>query len=134
MSVQDTEQAMAAYFQDLLGGGRYARHFADDAVVSLMWTDQVAHGPAEAERMIDHLHKEAFAASPVLKTSCIGAGRAFVEADFVARHTGEFAQIAPTGKAVNVPYCVAYDLAAGKITALRLYFPLRELLRQIGAA
>ncbi len=64
----------------------------------------------------------------------MGAGHAFVEVDFVARHIGEFAQIAATGKAVNVPYCVAYDLAGGKITALRLYFPLQELLRQIGAA
>ena len=32
-----------------------------------------------------------------------------------------------------MPYCAVYDLADDKITALRLYFPLDVLLRQIGA-
>jgi hypothetical protein len=133
MSVQQTEETMAAYFQDLLGGGPYVRHFADEMVMSLMWTDQVAHGPAEAERMIDLMHKQAFAAMPVVKITCVGAGHAYAEIDFVAKHIGEFAQVAAAGKEVNVPYCVAYDLAEGKITALRLYLPMQELLRQIGA-
>jgi len=32
-----------------------------------------------------------------------------------------------------MPYCVVYDLADDKITALRLYFPIDVLLQQIGA-
>jgi predicted ester cyclase len=55
------------------------------------------------------------------------------EADFVAKHTGEFAGIAATGREVTMPYCVVYDLADEKITALRLYFPTDVLLHQIGA-
>lgn len=133
MSVQQTHEAMTAYFQDLLSGGPYARHFADDVVVNLMWTDQVARGPEAGEQFIDYMHKKAFAASPVVRTTCIGAGHAMVEVDFVAKHIGEFAGVAATGKDINVPYSVAYDLTEGKITALRLYFPMDELLRQLEA-
>ena len=134
MSVQETQEVMEAYFQDLFSGGPYARHFADDMVLSLMWTDQVAHGPEEAQRMIDLMHKQAFAAAPTLTAMCVGAGKAIAELVFVAKHIGEFAHIAATGKGVNVPYCAVYDLAEGKITALRLYLPMQELLRQIGFA
>ena len=55
------------------------------------------------------------------------------EADFVGKHSGEFAGVAASGKDVNMPYCVVYDLDEDKITALRLYFPVDVLLQQIGA-
>jgi hypothetical protein len=133
MSVQETQETMTAYLEDLLGGGRYARHFAEDSVVALLWTDQVVHGPAAAEQLIDHMHRVAFAATPVLKTLCIGAGHALAEFEFMARHIGEFAGIAATGKEVHLPYAAAYDLADGKITVLRLYFPLEQLVRELRA-
>ena len=41
--------------------------------------------------------------------------------------------IPATGRAVRVPYSVAYALAVGKITALRVYFPFELLWRQIAA-
>ena len=40
---------------------------------------------------------------------------------FVGTHTGDFAGIPASGKQVAVPYSVFYDLADGKITALRIY-------------
>ena len=133
MSVERTQATMTAYFQDLLGGERYARHFADDVVVTLMWTDQVLRGRDAAEQMINYLHQQAFAARPVLKNSFVGEGQAVAEADFVGKHSGEFAGVAASGKDVNMPYCVVYDLDEDKITALRLYFPVDVLLQQIGA-
>lgn len=54
-----------------------------------------------------------------------------LEAEFVGTHVGEFEGVSATGRAVRVPYAVAYDLEDGKITSLRLYFPLELLPRQI---
>ena len=133
MSVERTQATMTAYFHDLLGGGRYAQHFADDVVVTVLWTDQVVRGRDAAEQLITYLHQQAFAARPVLKNSFVGEGQAVAEVDFVAKHIGEFAGVAASGKDVNMPYCVVYDLDEDKITALRLYFPVAVLLQQIGA-
>jgi predicted ester cyclase len=64
-------------------------------------------------------------------TLVAGANRAMVEAEFAGRHTGEFAGIPPTGRAVRIPYAVAYDLRGDAITAVRLYLPLDALVRQL---
>ena len=63
--------------------------------------------------------------------SCCDASGAAVEAVFVGTHTGEFAGIPASGNNVRVPYSVFYDVAGGKITALRLYMSLDEVVRQI---
>jgi predicted ester cyclase len=57
-----------------------------------------------------------------------------LEAVFVGRHTGEFLGIPPTGLDVRKPYCVAYDVAEGSITALRAYFPTASLLATLTEA
>ena len=64
----------------------------------------------------------------------IGEGTAAIEAVFVGTHTGEFAGIAATGKEVAVPYSVFYELADGKITALRIYAMAEGLVQQLQAA
>jgi len=46
-------------------------------------------------------------------------------------HTGEFAGVAPTGRAVRVPYSVIYDLRGDQISNLRIYLPLSVLVEQI---
>ena len=58
-----------------------------------------------------------------------------VEWSFDAVHSGAFANIAPTGKRVQVPGCsfYEYDLAARVIPAGRIYFDPGMLMRQIGA-
>jgi steroid delta-isomerase-like uncharacterized protein len=58
-----------------------------------------------------------------------------VEWSFEAMHSGTFANIAATGKRVQVPGCsfYEYDLGARTISAGRIYFDLGTLLRQIGA-
>jgi predicted ester cyclase len=56
---------------------------------------------------------------------------AAAEAVFVGTHTGEFAGVSATGNAVRVSYSVFYDLEGGTITALRIYMPLDQLLRQL---
>jgi|SRR5215212_143890 predicted ester cyclase len=134
MSVEDTQRTMDAYGEDLLGRGSYKRHFADDVRVTIVGTDQEARGPDAAERMIDHLHREAFDAYPEITNAIFAESKALFEALFVGKHVGEFAGIEATGREVRVPYCVVYDLEEEKLKALRLYFPMDVLMRQLGVA
>jgi len=68
---------------------------------------------------------------PDLKNLLVDEGKAAIEADFVGTHTGEFAGVAPTGRAVRVPYSVIYDLRGDQISKLRIYLPLSVLVEQI---
>ena len=133
MSVENTQRTMEAYLEDLVGGGPYKRHFADDVVVVLVGSDQGAEGPEDAEAWIDYLHREAFEARPELKNMFCADGKATAEVDFVGRHVGEFGGIAATGREVRVPYSVVYDLEGEKIKALRIYMPMDVLMEQLGA-
>ena len=132
MSVEDTQQAMNAYIEDLLEGGPYKRHFSDDVVLSMVGTDQGAEGPDATEAWIDYLHTVAFEASPELKNMIVGDTQAVGEFDFVGKHVGEFGGIAATGREVRVPYCMVYELEGEKIRALRGYMPMDVLLQQLG--
>ena len=80
---------------------------------------------------IRYMHEQAFDARPELKNLLIDEGKAALEADFVGTHTGEFAGVAPTGRAVRVPYSVIYDLRGDQISNLRIYLPLSVLVEQI---
>jgi predicted ester cyclase len=61
----------------------------------------------------------------------VGDGQAALEADLVGIHTGEFLGLAATGKPVQVPYCVVYDLDDDKIAALRAYIPMELFIQQL---
>jgi predicted ester cyclase len=62
----------------------------------------------------------------------VGENNAMLEGDFIGKHIGEFAGIPATGKDVNVPLCVVYDLADDKITRGRVYFEMPALIQQLG--
>jgi predicted ester cyclase len=85
----------------------------------------------------DHIvtvHSRAFRAQPELVSMCTGDGNAMLEAVFIGTHVGDFAGVPPTGVHVRLPYCMAYDIAGGAITALRAYFPMAALRAQLAAA
>jgi predicted ester cyclase len=79
------------------------------------------------------MHEVAFDARPELKHMVIDDGKAAVEADFVGVHVGEFAGIAATQTSVRVPYSVIYDVHGDRISGLRIYMPLQDLLAQLDA-
>jgi predicted ester cyclase len=84
-----------------------------------------------AGELIRYVHETAFDARPELKNLLVDTGKAAIEADFAGTHTGEFAGIQPTGRAVRVPYSVIYDLRDDQISALRIYFPMSLLIEQL---
>lgn len=54
-----------------------------------------------------------------------------MEFTFRGIHQAEWQGIPATGKAVEIPMCVIYDLEKGKITQGRLYYNGASMLRQL---
>src|SRR5215470_10686840 len=124
-------QVMQDYLDALVKRADFSRYFASGVVATIEGTDQRADGPEAAEQMIRYIHQQAFDARPALKNLLVDEDKAAIEADFVGTHTGEFAGIQPTGRAVRVPYSVVYDIRGDQISAVRIYFPMSLLMEQL---
>jgi predicted ester cyclase len=124
-------QVMQDYVDALIKRAEFSRYFASDVVATIEGTDQRADGREAAEQMIRYMHQQAFDARPELKNLLVDEDKAAIEADFIGTHTGEFAGVQPTGRAVRVPYSVLYDLRDNQISKLRIYFPMGTLVEQL---
>jgi predicted ester cyclase len=122
-----------AHLEALCGAGECGTALTADVALTNMETGEVTRGRAAVAALLAYLHRSAFAAPPAVLTLVAGTARAMIEAEFAGQHTGEFAGIPPSGRMVRLPYAVAYDLGADTITAVRLYFPLDALVRQLRA-
>jgi predicted ester cyclase len=131
MPSETTATTMRAYLDALLARGDFAAFLADEATFELMGTPQTLYGRDAVRDMIVWLHTLAFDARPKVRALVTGDDQAVLEAGFVGTHTGEFAGTAATGRSVDVPYCVVYDLQGDKITALRCYMPMELLAQQV---
>ena len=127
----DERKTMQQYLDALTARADYGQYFTDDVVVTVEGSDQRAEGREAGEQLIRYMHEKAFDARPELKNLLVDEGKAAIEADFTGTHTGEFAGVAPTGRAVRVPYSVVYDLRGDQISRLRIYLPLSVLVEQI---
>ena len=125
---------VTAHLDALCGAGDCGTALTDDVALTIMETGEVTHGRAAVAALLAYLHRAAFAAPPAVATLVTGSGRAMIEAEFAGLHTGEFAGIPATGRRVRLPYAVAYDLGPDAISAVRLYFPMDMLVRQLREA
>jgi predicted ester cyclase len=114
---------MDAYLQALTARGSFADFLTDDVTLDMVGAGMTAQGRAQVENVIRYAHEQAFDGRPELKSLIVDPDgrRSAIEADFIGRHTGEFAGIPATGRNVRVPYSVHYDLTSGGISALRIY-------------
>lgn len=128
-----TRAAVSAHLEALRGVGDCAMALGEDVALTIMETGEVTHGRTSVATLLAYLHHAAFAAPPAVSTLVVGADRAMIEAVFVGQHVAEFAGILPTGRMVRLPYVVAYDLDVDTemIRAMRLYFPMDMLVRQL---
>jgi len=132
MTMIDSARAtMEKYLEALVARGNFGEYFSDDVTIEVVSAGQTARGRAGVEGMIRALHEQMFDGKPELRTLVVEGNHAALEADFVARHIGEFAGIAPTGRELRVPYSVIYDLDGGRITALRIYGMASDLIREL---
>jgi hypothetical protein len=131
--IERTRQTTTGYLDALVGDGDIGRFLADNATFTVIGSDQVSRGREAVVGTIDWLHNQTFAGRPIVKTTFFGDDRAAIEADFIGTHVGEFAGIAATGRSVQVPYSVFYDLAGDEIAAIRVYMPMDVIRRQLGA-
>ena len=128
----DTErQVMQDYLDALIKREDFPAYFTDDVVATFEGTDQRADGRDAAAQLIRYVHEGAFDARMELRNLLTDEGKAAIEADFAGTHTGEFAGIPATSRAVRVPYSVIYDLRGDRISALRIYFPMSLLMQQL---
>jgi steroid delta-isomerase-like uncharacterized protein len=134
MSLEETESTIRQYLDALLNGGDFASFLADEVVWTTMETGDRIQGREAVRDFIVALHTQLFDAAPELVNLTFADGVAGLEAVFVGRHTAEFAGVPATGAAVRLPYSVFYDVAGGRIVALRAYFPITALVQQLAGA
>jgi ketosteroid isomerase-like protein len=128
--VEQTQATMEAYSAALLSGDAYEVFFADDIVVTFVGSGLVMKGSTAAKHAIDTLHHEALEAELEIKHVTIGPGWAAHEAELIGAQTWKVAGTPPSGRRVNIPYSVFYEMANGKITALRVYGLADVLVQQ----
>jgi steroid delta-isomerase-like uncharacterized protein len=121
MTLEETQAVMDAYVAALVGREDIAPYFSDDAFFELVDVGQRVEGRDEVVAAIAELHEQTFDAHPEVTNLVVGEGMAAIEAVFVGTQMEEFAGIPASGQQVAVPYAVFYDLADGKITALRIH-------------
>lgn len=114
MSTDDTSQTMSAYFT-ALGRGRFQQFFTDDVTWTTIQSGAVVRGAGAVEDAINGLH----ARMPDLST------RRLVSAQGVAYLEGT---CAGTDGGERIPFCVAYDLSADRIDAMRAYGNIASLM------
>ncbi len=131
MSMEATSKTMRPYLDALVARGEFADYFTDDVSWTTVGGGQQLHGRGPVRDFLVWIHTQAFNARPNVKTLVVGDGRAALEADFVGTHTGEFLGMPASGKLVQVPYCVVYDLQQERIAALRAYIPMDLFAQQL---
>lgn len=125
--------AFAQYLETLNARGDFARFFADDIDFSIVGGPE-ARGRAAVEGTIRAIHEQMFDSSIRIRSTICEPSRAVAELTFLGTHIGEFAGVPATGREVDVDYAAVYDFADdGRITALRVYFPMHVLMAQLGA-
>ena len=133
MATEHTRETIDAYAEALVSSGDFARYLTEGVTLELMGTGRRVQGREAVRQFITFMHEEAFRTAIEIKSVLCDGDRAALEAEFVGIHIGEFEGIPASAGAVRLPYTAAYDVEDGRIRSLRLYFPLEELLRQIGA-
>ncbi len=129
MSVKKTRKVMKKYFG---GGHDLAELMANDVEFTIVGTGEVHQGPEAVGAMLKHIYSVAFDAKAEITNTVYGKKGASAEFNIKGKHIGEFAGIPATGKEVDVPVVVNYDVEDGKIKRGRVYMEMPVLLEQLG--
>ena len=126
MSIEETRKVLEAYWED-----HDPRYVAENAVFTMQPTGEEIRGRDAIAKHLAGFYHGALEARAVRTNAIFGDGQGVLEARVVGHHTGVFAGVAATGRAVDVPLCVTYDVSNGVIERARIYLLVNVLLRQI---
>jgi hypothetical protein len=126
MSIEETRRVLEAYWVN-----HDPRYVAENAVFTMQPTGEEIRGRDAIAKHLAGFYHGALEASAVRTTAIFGDGQGVLEARVQGRHTGEFAGVPATGRDVDVPLCVTYELAGGLIERARIYLMVNVLLKQI---
>src|SRR6185436_4066288 len=126
MSVDETQRVLEAYWQE-----HDPRYVAEDAVFTMQPTGEEIRGREAIAKHLAGFYHGALEARADRVNAMFGDGQGVLEARVVGQHTGVFAGVPATGRAVDVPLCVTYEVADGLIQRARIYLLVNVLLRQI---
>ncbi len=105
---------------------------ADDAIFIDMTRGEETKGREAIGEMLNYIYHIAFDARAEVSNTIITDKKAMLEATFTGKHIGEFAGMPATGKQVNVPLCVTYDLNdEGLIKEARIYMLASNMIQQL---
>jgi predicted ester cyclase len=107
------------------------KYCTEDAEYTHLSTGDKYKGREEIAGMLQYIYHVAFDARAEITNVVVTEDKAMFEANFVGKHIGEFAGMAPTNKEVNVPICVTYDLEDGLIKKARIYMLTDVLMKQL---
>jgi hypothetical protein len=126
MTVDDTRNVLEAYWKD-----HDPRYVAENAVFTMQPTGEEIRGRDAIAKHLAGFYHGALEARAVRTNAIFGDAQGVLEARVVGRHTGVFAGVPATGRDVDVPICVTYELTDGLIERARIYLMVNVLLRQI---
>ena len=126
MSIEETRKVLEAYWED-----HDPRYVAENAVFTMQPSGEEIRGREAIAKHLAGFYHGALEARAVRTNAIFADGQGVLEARVVGHHTGVFAGVAATGRAVDVPLCVTYDVADGLIERARIYLLVNVLLRQI---
>ena len=109
-----------------------SRYVAEDAVFLNMTTGEEIKGRDAIAGMLHYMYHVAFDARAIVNNIIVTENKAVLEASFAGKHISEFAGLPATGKEVNVPLCVTYDLNSdGLILKGRIYMLTDVMMKQL---
>jgi hypothetical protein len=121
-----TRSVLEAYWKN-----HDAKYVAEDAVFTMLPTGEEIKGRDAIAKHLDAFYHGSLTAHAEVVSSMFSGNKGLLEAVVVGTHTGEFAGIAATGRAVRVPLAVSYELENGLIKRARIYLLVNVLLNQI---
>lgn len=129
MSLKTTKVVMQKYFD---ADHEDVSMLAPDVTFTTMADGQVTKGPEGVLQMLHYFYHIAFDAKAEPRNIIFSEDHAVWEGDFVGEHIGEFAGIPATGKLVQVPLCVVYDIEKETLKRARIYLEMPALMHQLG--
>ena len=126
MSIDETQRLLEAYWVE-----HDPRHVAENAVFTMQPTGEEIRGRDAIAKHLAGFYHGALEARAVRTNAIFSDGAGVLEARVQGRHTGLFAGIPATGRDVDVPLCVTYEVSGGLIQRARIYLLVNVLLAQI---